>query len=365
MTSSPSPFPHYQSQPDEQRGDWVSLTRKLWNGRTTLIVSVLVGMSIGVALALLSKPSYTATAILVPQTTTSATSQLSGLASLAGINVNLAQASELSPVVYPRLANSLRFKLEVMYTPYRFKKYDEPVSLYEYYTREKPVAGEFAPAAPGDSTSVSAESRLSLSSTEPAALTVAEAKVKRILDKNIFLSLDKKDGLLTLKVTLPEAEAAAQVAQKVQDMLQRDIIRLQTGKAQAELDFIQERYDAVKAEAESYQAALAAGSDQFKELVSSVPKISNTRLQTRYNIANSVFQEMAKQLEQAKIQVKKDTPVFTVVEPVSVPYQKDGQGRVVLVLVFTMLGAIVGVVLIMLKQNLQSIRDRWRKAGGE
>lgn len=298
----------------------------------------------GVALALLSEPRYAATTTLMPQSSTANASQLSGLASLAGINLDLSQSNELSPVVYPRIANSLRFKLELMHSKFTFADYAQPVSLYEYFTGGKPAAEK---AGVPDTL---------------LSLTPQEVIVKKLLDKNVFLSLDKKEGLLTLKVTMPEPLVAAQVVQKVQEMLQRDIIRMKTEKAQADLDFIQERYDAVKAEAEGYQAAMSVGSDRFKDLVSSVPKLTNARLQTRYSISNSVFQELAKQLEQAKIQVKKDTPVFTVLEPVTVPYEEEGRSRVFIVVLFVVLGAIIGIAVLMVKHALASVAQRWKYA---
>jgi uncharacterized protein involved in exopolysaccharide biosynthesis len=343
MNQASSPFPEYGPTASQTPADWVTLTRRLWEGRRIILTALLIGTLAGVAIALLQKPRYTATTLLMPQSSQATASQLSGLASLAGINLDLAQSSDLSPVVYPRIANSLRFKLELMYSRFTFDAYPKPITLYEYFTGEAPAAD-------------------SIAGKQLVALTPGQVEVKRQLDRNIYLSLDKKEGFLTLKVTLPEALAAAQVAQKVQELLQRDIIRLKTEKAQADLDFIQERYNTVKAEAEGYQSAMTAGSDRFKDLVSSVPKLSNTRLQTRYAISNSVFQELAKQLEQAKIQVKKDTPVFTVIEPLSVPYEKEGSGKKVLVVVFLLLGGIAGLVIVVVKNAMASLVQRWNHA---
>lgn len=369
MSQSTSPFPQYGTNAlPPAPSDWVSLTRRLWEGRRVIILAMLVGAAMGVALALLSEPRYAATTTLMPQSSTANASQLSGLASLAGINLDLSQSNELSPVVYPRIANSLRFKLELMHSKFTFADYAQPVSLYEYFTGGKAAAegGARAEGKPADA-------GVSVADGVPAAekagmpdtllsLTPQEVIVKKLLDKNVFLSLDKKEGLLTLKVTMPEPLVAAQVVQKVQEMLQRDIIRMKTEKAQADLDFIQERYDAVKAEAEGYQAAMSVGSDRFKDLVSSVPKLTNARLQTRYSISNSVFQELAKQLEQAKIQVKKDTPVFTVLEPVTVPYEEEGRSRVFIVVLFVVLGAIIGIAVLMVKHALASVAQRWKYA---
>jgi hypothetical protein len=102
---------------------------------------------------------------------------------------------------------------------------------------------------------------------------------------------------------MPEALAAAEVAQKAQVLLQDYITRFKVEKSKAELVFIQERYYQAKAEATREQYGVAVDQDRFKDLVSQVPQVRTSRKQMDYAISNSVFQELAKQLEQAKIQV--------------------------------------------------------------
>lgn len=338
-----SPLPHYQTKSEKNQYDWISLTKQLYKGKYIILLSIVCGGLIGLLFALTTPSQYTATAIMVPQTTSGNQSQLSGLASLAGINLNLSESAELSPVIYPRIVNSIPFKLELMNTAFTFSDYKSKITIYEYYTGNKPVTVK------------------DTSGSKPVSLDESQILVKKKLDKNIFLDIDKKDGFLTLKVTMPEAIAAAEVAMKVQQLLQRDIIKFKTEKAQADLDFIQERYNVVKAEAESYQVGVAAGADRFKDLVSGLPKVSNARLQTKYTIANSVFQELAKQLEQAKIQVKKDTPVFTVIEPVSIPYEKTGRSKIFILALWLFVGTLAGVFIVFLKQNMANIKKRWNE----
>jgi LPS O-antigen subunit length determinant protein (WzzB/FepE family) len=50
---------------------------------------------------------------------------------------------------------------------------------------------------------------------------------------------------------------------------------------------------------------------------------------------------MAKQLEQSKMQVKKDTPVFTIIQPVQVPI-KSSNSRVRTLILWTFLGGVIG-----------------------
>lgn len=367
MSANSSPNPSYQSVAGKKQSDWISVLKKIWKDRRVLYVSSACGLLLGVIFALSMKSEYTATSVMVPQTGAGGQSQLSGLASLAGINLDMAQNSEISPVVYPKIVNSIPFKLELMNEKFSFSDYDKPVTLYDFYTSGKSsfasTVKKYTIGLPslifGSKKMQGDTAGISKAGINPVRLNENQIIVKRILDRNVFLEIDKKDGYLTLRVTMPEALAAAQVAQKVQDKLQREIIKLKTEKAQADLNFIQERYNAVKAEAEGYQVKVAASSDRFKDLVGSLPKVGTARLQTKYNISSTVFQELAKQLEQAKIQVKKDTPVFTVIEPVTVPYEKSGKSKSFIVVLWFLFGIVAGVGVIALRQNFSSIRDKW------
>jgi hypothetical protein len=194
---------------------------------------------------------------------------------------------------------------------------------------------------------------------KPIYLTKDQYELKKELVKKINLQVDKKEGYLTLSVTMPEALAAAEVAQKAQAMLQDYITHYKVEKSRAELDFIQDRYNQAKAEATREQYGVAVDQDRFKDLVSQVPQVKTSRKQMDYTISNSVFQELAKQLEQAKIQVAKDTPVFTIVEPVAVPTEDAGPSGLRTLVIWVFLGLLIGPGLVYGKTMLSNLKSKW------
>jgi LPS O-antigen subunit length determinant protein (WzzB/FepE family) len=354
---------------EEDNIDLLAIVKTLWNGRKTILLSILIGSILGIIVAIYIPNEYTATSIMVPQTGGKSSSGLSSLASLAGVDLGMAESTELSPVIYPKIVNSIPFKLELMNTPVNFKEFDKPVTIYEYFTRKrKPtvlsVLKKYTICLPGvllgSIRKPSKNKNLPNGLTDqPISLTKKQDNVKKALDQCISLEVEKKEGYLTLVVRMPEALAAAQIARKAQELLQRDITKFKVEKSQANLDFIQERYNVAKAEAEGYQVSIAVNTDKYKNLTSSIPQVSTTRIQTKYGIANSVYQELAKQLEQAKIQVKKDTPVFTIVEPVSVPLEESKPNRSRILAIWIFLGGIIGIGLIYGKQFALGIKQKW------
>jgi len=317
------------------------------------------------AIALLTPKVYTVT--------TDKKAGLSSLASMAGIDLGgMSQSSEVSPLLYPKIVSSNPFMLELMNTPVHFSESDTLVSIFTYYTEvSKPgllgTIKKYTLGLPGVILKALIKQKDDLTipreeSNKPLYLTQDQYELKKQLIEKINLQVDKKEGYLTLSVTMPEALAAAEVAQKAQALLQAYITRFKVEKSQAELDFIQERYNQAKAEATQGQYSVAVDQDKFKNLVSQVPQVSASRKQIDYAISNSVFQELAKQLEQAKIQVAKDTPVFTIVEPVTVPTEDNGPSGLKTLLVWMFLGGLIGGGLVYGKTFHASLKDKWNAA---
>jgi uncharacterized protein involved in exopolysaccharide biosynthesis len=359
--------------PDEQPIDWVGMAKKLLAGWKVIAIATGAGLLLGLLVAIGSTKQYTVTTVMVPQVgSKTSAGGLSSLAALAGIDLSSTMTTgELSPIVYPQIVSSTPFKLELMNTKFKFEEVAEPVSLYDYYTQYQKtsvvgVIKKYTFGLPGiilEAIKGKKEEPVYDKNTASKliALTKEQSNISGMLDNSVMAEVDAKQGYLTLTVTMEEPLLTAQVAQKAQEILQREIIRFKVQKAQADLDFIQERYDELKSKAEGYQMNIAIRSDKYKDLISNVPQVQSTRMQTQYGIANTVFQEIAKQLEQAKIQVKKDTPVFTIVQPVVIPNEPSGMGRMMKMIIFIFLGAAVGAGIVLTKDMLTRLKEKWKE----
>ena len=76
-----------------------------------------------------------------------------------------------------------------------------------------------------------------------------------------------------------------------------------------------------------------------------------------------VYSELAKQREQANIQVKETTPVFTVVEPVTIPTERSKPKRGLICIAFTFLGGFIGIGLVLTLPFLAQVSDCKRLKG--
>jgi LPS O-antigen subunit length determinant protein (WzzB/FepE family) len=354
-----------QSIEEHEEINLISIAMAIWGGRKTLIISIGVGVFLGIIIAFISPKEYTVSTIMVTQTGSDISkSQLSGLSSLAGINIGIAQCSELSPQIYPKIVNSIPFKLDLMNTPVHFSGVPKSITLLEYYSNpdynKLSLLGalkKYTLGLPGiiiaavRNKPVKYELPSDMDKGKLISLSNEQKDIIKQLDKKISLTINKKDGYQTLTVSMPEALVAAELAQKALDLLQCEIIKYKVKKSQADLNYIQERYNL--AEAEEYQIK----NNSHKNLNSSLPQVNNIQFKiNQYGITSGVYQDLTKQLEQAKILVKLDTPVFTIVEPVTIPSEISKPNRSRILYLWIFVGFIVGVGIILCKQFVMTIK---------
>lgn len=365
----------------EEGLDIMALVRSLWVGRKTVIICTSIFFVLGLVAALTMKRTYMVNTVMVPQLNSKSNSPLSSLATLAGFDMGMVTGgSELSPLVYPHIVSSVPYRLELMHTPLHFEKCDTMISLYNYvrdgyakpsvfdvvlkYTIGLPgvIINSFRGkqpevVLPGGGSGAS-------NTPKPVVVSVGEQKMMEVISKMVTLNVDKKEGYLTLTVMGSEPIQTAELAMKAQQLLQDEITRFRVEKSASELEYIQARYDEIKREADSYQVMMATATDRTQNVATTRALVEKERIQTKYSISKAVFTEMAKQLEQAKMQVKKDTPVFAVVQPVSVP-MKPANSRAMKLFIWTFLGIMLGCGIVLGKEYWPKVKEKFQKQDEE
>jgi len=328
--------------------DFMILLQKLWIGRKTILVFILIGAILGIIIAFISQNEYTVSTTMLPQSESE--NNISSLAEMAGLDMNFNNTnSDISPIVYPQIVQSVPFLLELMNTPFTFSKINHPISIFDYYTKEEKsgtleIIKKYTLGLPSVIIN-SIRGTKSFNDNHSDGLihlTNKQASIEDLLIKDITLTLNKKEGYLTLTCTFPEALLAAQVAHKSQELLQKTITEYKTKIATEQLRFFEQQYVEKKRNYEEAQNKLANYKDRNQFLSMAIAGTEQARLQDEYNIAFSVYSEIAKQLENAKIKVKKETPVFVILKPVTVPWKKTKPNRVAIFFTFTLLGSFIG-----------------------
>lgn len=362
---------------EEEGGiDIMALLRGLWDGRKTIFICLGIFILLGLVAALSMKRTYSVTTVMVPQMG-DAKSGLGGLAALAGFDMGAASNNgELSPLIYPQIVSSVPFRLEMMHTPLHYQKCDTLISMFDYAKAkyEKPsvfsYVMKYTIGLPGvilgslsskpKEVTLPGGNGTDDGTPKPVVVSMDEYKMLQGMGQVISLDVDKKEGYITMHVNGSEPIQTAELALKAQQLLQDEVTRFRTEKSQSELEYIQARYDEAKAEAERYQMALAGSRDRMQNVVTTSSTVGKERLQSKFNVANTVYLEMAKQLEQAKMKVKKDTPAFSIIEPVTLP-MKPSNSRAKTLIIWVFLGVVVGCGIVLVKGYWPKLKEKFQK----
>jgi hypothetical protein len=258
--------------------------------------------------------------------------------------------------------NSTTFRKELMQTPVDFEKAGRAVSFFDYYTSEefnKPNVFDYVVkytvglpfvilnAIRGEQPEPDYSGVGKSEGPTVETLNKEEFDAMKILGESISLTLQEKKGFVTITSNMPEAVAAAQLTQATVVLLQKYITEFKIAKVQSNLDFIQSRYDEAKKNFEDIQVRRAAFRDANTNTNKYSARVEAEKLDAEYTLAMNLYSELATQLEQAKIEVKKDTPVLTVVRPVTIPYKKSKPQRAKILFAFTFLGVVAGAGLVL------------------
>jgi len=328
--------------------DLIALLKTVFVARRFVIQITVLFFVLGIFLALVSPVRYTSSSMFMPQLSeVQPNSSLGGLASLAGVNLTSimgAQPQEIAPSLYPKIAESSPYRMALLETPVgesqtSFRDYIlaqgggvSIIALIKKYTIGLP--------------------RLLFSSnkTEPTPQTYnffdiseEDRDLFEFIDQILFVEVDDREGLVSIAVEFSDRKIAAQLAQAATDLLQTKIIAFKSQSARNNLQFVQSQFDAKRQEFEQIQDSIAMFKDQNLNITSSLYQNQLTRLESQFSVTSSVFQELAGQVEQAKIQVNKDTPIFMIIEPVSVPLKRSKPQRKTMVVIWTLLGGVIAV----------------------
>jgi uncharacterized protein involved in exopolysaccharide biosynthesis len=344
----------------------VGLFSSLWNGRKFILKTTLLFVSFGLLLAFIIPKEFTATTVMVPQISDpkSKLGNLSGLAAMAGFNLNAGDESEITPKIYPQIIASAPFQLEIMNTLIKFKNPDKPITLYEYFTEVKRsnlfvkytvgLPWVILKALKGNKEEILTQTNDSL-----IQFSEKQIEVQEVIKKIINLTVNENDGYVSLSCSLPEPVAAAQLTHRAQLLLKQYITEFKIEKSLTDERFIEERFNEAESKYEKIQEELANFRDRNKNVSTAIAKTEEERLNSRFTLISGVYSELAKKLEQAKIKVKEETPVFTIVQPVMVPSKKSKPNRPMILGVTLLLGIFFGSVIVTFNDYLLKVKEVW------
>lgn len=339
----------FEQMPEEDAIDLLELVKKIWDARVKVIKWAIAGAVIGLIVGFSMPKTFTATAVLAPETEQGSGASMSSIASMMGMNLS-SGADAINLQVFPDVVHSTPFICELFPLEVETSDGNLKTTLLDYMENyQKAAWWSYILKAPGAVigwvfSSKSAEDTVAADTYQKFLnLPKKERNVVQYFTQNISVSTDKKSGKTTLSLVMQDPLIAAAVASAVLENLKKYMIDYRTSKARQDVENLTEICDQRKDDYRRAQSAYAQFVDANRNLVLQTAQVERERLQQEMNLAYQVYSQVATQLEGAKIKEQQAKPVFAVIEPVSVPLQKTAPKKGMLLIVFAFLGAFIQI----------------------
>jgi uncharacterized protein involved in exopolysaccharide biosynthesis len=334
----------------------------IWGARKQILTTALFFAILGGIIGFLTPETYTASSTFLPQTSQAGgglSGSLGGLASLAGISLNTPMAGgDIPPSMYATVLASEPFRKRILdakiwingdsltYRSYLMNQPSSTLGTIQEYTIGLPAKflGAFSSSEEGKNEGV--ETGLQPLSDKEYALHIA-------LEGKITISNDKKEGVVSITVIEGNPLIAAQVAKVTEEVLQDWIIEHKVKNAKAQYDFIAKQFESKQKEFYSIQDQLAGYMDRNQNVLSASYLTHLERMQAEFDLVNTVYSELAKQKEQAAIQLSKDTPTFSILDPVKVPKERTAPKKSIYIYASFFMGLIFSAGWFLVRKPVQ------------
>ena len=359
--------PVASQQEEEQEIDLLELAQKVWAGRKLIFKACGAAVVLGLVVAFSIPKEYTTAVTLAPEVgVKSGAGNLGALASMAGINLASGSGEEaLSPDLYPDIVRSTPFLLDLFPVRITTLESGKPITLYEYMDNHQrtPWWGMVTSApfkALGWMASLLKEESKVLNETKPDAfrLTQDQAEIAKSISDRIITNVDKKNGMISLSVTMQDPLVSAALTDTVMQNLQSYITEYRTNKAKRDLAYTEKLYKEAQQDYYAAQQKYANFADSNLDIVLTGYRTRLERLQNEATLAYGLYNQISQQLQLAKAKVQEVTPVYTVVQPASVPLQPESPKKPMILIGFIFL-AFVGSVgwILFVKDLLKQFRN--------
>jgi len=342
----------------------------------TLWITVGIGFVFGLIFALGTKPEYEAKIKLLPYKSGSAGSGLSGLAGLAGVKLpDGTSGPVISLDLYPSLVETFEFRKKIAETPVYFSSLNaKHTALYYFKNIYKPG---FASHVYAYTFGLPEKLLGLLKFPEPTlekqkgndtsvAVQIPKYDASYIgsihgIGGRLVMDFNPKTSIIVLKMVMPDDYAAADLLKYSSKILMETAIAYEVSKAKEQVKFLEVQFVEAEKRFQNAQRKLASFNDRNRSTFSSNAQVDEQWYQNEYNLSFELYSKFAKELEQARITVNQDTPVFTILEDVVVPNKPVSPKKGKIMIFFLMLGAFVGLVIIYIKSYFSVWRQRVSK----
>nr|WP_255233429.1 Wzz/FepE/Etk N-terminal domain-containing protein [Aliifodinibius salipaludis] len=340
--------------------DLIELAQTFWDAREKIVKITGAFLVLGLLIALFSPKEYSTEATLMPETQSAQSGasgllqQYGGMLGISGSQLSGGQEGSIPPQLYPNIVQSLPYQVELMNTEVYFSEYDTTATVHDFFSgiHSPSVLGyarQFTIGLPGQIIGLFKAEEQDVSPLPKKVdrdsvlkLNREQMETVKILRERLSISVDQETGILTLTSEFPDPQAAAEIGRVGINLLKESVKEYRTQKARQNLEFVREQVEEVRKRFEEAQQQLAEFRDSNLNLATAKAQSREQELQSRYDLTFNLYNSLSQREEQAKLDLQEETPVLSVLQPVSVPLEDNTSGLLILI-VSGMLGGIISL----------------------
>lgn len=320
-----------------------------------LIISCLIGGSLGLLFSILIKPTYKATLTFAMEEDKGGAGGLSGALGLASsFGIDLGGAGGGGAFASSNLAEFMKSRLiveKVLLSPVIIN--GETVSLVEYYIQFNGLREKWGKENSLKTIHFSPNTdRSRFTFTQDS---IFQQIIKKITDKD-HLSIIQKDKKVTILYidVISENELFAKIfCENIAKETSEFYIQTKSKKAKINVDVLQKQVDSVRLQLNAAISGVALEADNVYNLnpAFNVKGATSKKKQIDVQANTAILTNLVVQLELAKISLRKETPLIQLIDRPVLPLEKESYGKAKSII----LGSLFGGILVALSLTLNLI----------
>ena len=301
-----------------------------------LAILTSIGFIIGFINAKMSVVTYKSSTMMIAHDEGSKKSSIGNLAALAGFSLSNGIKTGIPPTLYVDIVKSYHFKKELLNKPI-FTLPDKPeikVNYIDYMNiqgdKYQSVLNRLKNYIFSQNETFKEEEKTSQKSKHNY-FTKEELKFIDSFESKIEVIFNKKEGYFTVSGTFFTPEGSSTLVKETAKLLQEYLIEFRVKRAQENFDFINTRFNEAKKDLNESQEMLAKFEDENNQLISQKVLLKRKILERDNNHKFSLYTSLLQQKETFAKNVKKDTPLFSVIKDVYLPHEKYSPRSVIII----------------------------------
>ena len=329
---------------------FIDIIKRIWVQRWLILFITLLAILIGGVSFYIADDKYTANIKIMPLDQESGNSMqgMGGLAAMAGINLSSKSMMQISPKVYPEIIKSIPFKLKLCKEKFKLTQTSDSITLFDYVNnRNNKITKK--------SDSYLGIDRLTLDYEHIYNLDSRIKNVFNYIDDGLSIKFDEKVNLISISATTSNPKISTFIVNKTKRFLQDYIINLKIKKAKDKYNFILKNLNIKEVEFKKLQKDYNRIIDENINLNTAVSQIKIDNIKLKFDFVKSIYIDLGKQLEQVKIEIIQDTPVFSTIQPIEMPQNRSNLSLKLIIIISLLFGFMISIGFIILHPIFRKI----------